>query len=253
VRNLRLVEDCAQAWGAKVDGQWVGTFGDVGCFSLNDFKHIGAGDGGAIVTNDEGLYRRAWLCIDKCYDRVRSSARGLPFCAPNYRITELQSAVAIAQLGKLDRIVSRRNELGRRLVDGLGKIDGLIPSKEAPGAYPTWWFHLIGLDPAKLGANAKVLGDAMRAEGIPCGSGYVAPVYLQYEFFRTQAAFNHSTWPFSNGPVPPYGPGYCPNAERVALECLNFPLNQWLSEQEIDDTLAAAAKVTAAFRKRAGR
>ena len=97
-----MIEDCAQAWGAKVNGRWVGTFGDIGCFSLNDFKHISCGDGGLIVTDDEGLYSKAWFAIDKCYDRQRQS-RTMHFCAPNYRITELQSAVAIAQRNRWRR------------------------------------------------------------------------------------------------------------------------------------------------------
>ena len=136
-RGLRLIEDCAQAWGARVDGQWVGTFGDLGCFSLNDFKHISAGDGGLVVTNDEALYRTAWLAIDKCYDRI-SGGRQMEFVAPNYRITELQSAVALAQLEKVERIAADRNALGDRLTKGLRNIRGVRPHGVVKGGFATW-------------------------------------------------------------------------------------------------------------------
>lgn len=249
-KRIPLIEDCAQAWGARVNGRWVGTFGDIGCFSLNDFKHIGCGDGGLIVTNNADYYSKAWFAIDKCYDRQRQS-RTMHFCAPNYRITELQSAVAIAQLGKLKAIVTERNRLGRRLTAGLAKIKGVYSPRVVRGGYPTWWFYLIGVDGKAVGANAAAVADAVRAEGIPVGTGYVTPVHIGYEYLRKQTAFNHSTWPFSAVKhVPPYGPGYCPVAERVAGECLNFQLNQWLSEREIDDSVKAVAKVVARFRAR---
>ena len=69
-RKIKLIEDCAQSWGAMVDDRWVGTFGDIGTFSLNDYKHLSAGEGGLIVTDDEELYGTAWLGIDKGYDRA---------------------------------------------------------------------------------------------------------------------------------------------------------------------------------------
>lgn len=245
-KKLKLIEDCAQAWGAKVAGQWVGTFGDLGCFSLNDFKHIGCGEGGLIVTNKPKLYHTAWLAIDKCYDRLKGT-RVLNFCAPNYRITELQSAVAIAQLDKVKAIVAKRNRLGKRLAVGLKKIQGLTPSKMALGAFATWWFYLIGYDEEAFDVEVGTFCKAVNAEGIPLTVGYVEPVYLAYPYLRNGTAFNHSQWPFDRAKIKPrYGAGLCPVAERMAKKCLRFPLNEWLSEKEIDDTLKALAK-TARF------
>jgi dTDP-4-amino-4,6-dideoxygalactose transaminase len=249
-KKIPLIEDCAQAWGARVNGRSVGTFGDIGCFSLNDFKHIGCGDGGIIVTNSQNYYERAWLSIDKCYDRL-NKRRAMPFCAPNYRITELQSAVAIAQLGKLKAIAEKRNRLGRRLAAGLAGIEGVYAPRVVKGGYPTWWFHLIGIDRKVLRVDAPTLAKAIAAEGVPMNPGYIAPVHIGYEYLRKHTAFNHSKWPFSAArPIPSYGPGTCPVAERVAQDCLNFALNQWLSEREIDDCVKAVAKVVAHFRAR---
>jgi len=241
-KKLKLIEDCAQSWGAKVDDQWVGTFGDFGCFSLNDFKHIGCGDGGLIVSNNSKLYHTSWLAIDKCYDRLKG-IRVLNFCAPNYRITELQSAVAIAQLDKVKAIAARRNRLAKRLAVGLKKIHGLTPSKTVRGAFSTWWFYLIGYDEEAFNVDASAFCKAVNAEGIPMSVGYVEPVYLAYPYLRNGTAFNHSRWPFDRAKIKPrYGAGLCPVAERMAKECLRFPLNEWLSTKEIDDTLKALAK-----------
>ena len=247
-RGIRVIEDCAQAWGAKVGGRWVGTFGDIGCFSLNDYKHISAGDGGLIVTADEGLYQTARLAVDKCYDRA-GGTRAMEFVAPNYRITELQSAVAIAQLGKVRGIAGRRHDLGERLSRGIARIRGLIPHKVIGGGYATYWFYLIQVQRERLGADARTFTDAMNAEGIPGSHGYVDPVYLDYPYLRRQTAFHHSRRPFSDArKVPAYKKGSCPHAETVLRRCVRFPLTEWLSARDIDDVIAAADKVAAYYR-----
>ncbi|MCY3023750.1 MAG: DegT/DnrJ/EryC1/StrS family aminotransferase [Planctomycetota bacterium] len=249
-RKLKLIEDCAQAWGARLNGRWVGSFGTFGCFSLNDFKQISCGDGGLVVTRDKALYRHAWLAADKCYDRL-GGTRAMEFVAPNYRITELQSAVALAQLGKLPRIARRRHELGERLAAGLRRIPGVIPHHVPRGGYATYWFYLIQLVPAVLGVDVVTFAQAVQAEGIPVRKGYVDPVYLAYPYLQRRSAFNHSDWPFGAAHVvPPYRKGYCPNAETVIANCLFFPLNEWLSAREVDDTLAAIRKVSEHYRSR---
>jgi len=266
--NLMVLEDCAQAIGARGDtfkigehsdavcmsfitAKNLGTFGDFGCFSFNDFKHIGCGDGGLIVTNRADLHTQAWLGIDKCYDRTQGGARRMDFVAPNYRITELQSAVALAQLRKLGGIVRKRNALGDRLSRGLKGIPGVRPHGVRPGAFCSYWFYLILLDSERLGVSAAEFARAMNAEGIPGNAGYVPPVYLAYPYLRNHTAFHHSTWPFPKGRrAPDYRPGLCPNAETVVANSFFFPINQWLSPREIRDTVRAVKKLAAAFAAR---
>ncbi len=192
-RGVALIEDCAQSWGAKVDGRWVGTFGDIGTFSFNDYKHVSAGEGGLIVTDDADRYATAWRAIDKCYDRI-TGTRDVFFVAPNYRITELQSAVGIAQLAKLGSICSTRHRLGERLAKGLAGIPGIRPHAVPAGGYATYWYYLIGIDPEVLGVDAEVFGRAMNAEGI-AGSGrfYMEPVHIAYSYLAGRTAFHHST------------------------------------------------------------
>ncbi len=248
--GIMLIEDCAQSWGTKIDDRWVGTFGHLGAFSFNDYKHLSAGEGGLIVTDDEELYSLAWRGIDKCYDRLNGE-RSVYFVAPNYRITELQSAVGIAQLGKLDMICGTRHRLGERLTAGLKGVKGVIPHKVPKGSYATYWYYLIQIDTDYLGTDAGTFGKAMNAEGIPgSGSFYMQPVYLTYPYLRKKNPFHHSRYPFTLARKSiKYHEGYCPVAEDVVQRVFYFPMTEWLTEQEIDDTIAAVKKVADHFRE----
>jgi hypothetical protein len=189
-----------------------------------------------------------WACFE-CTGVLREGARDVFFVAPNYRITELQSAVAIAQLGKLGRICSTRHRLGERLTRGLSGIPGIRPHAVPAGGYATYWYYLIGIDPAVLGVEAAEFGRALNAEGI-AGSGqfYMEPVHLAYSYLGRRTAFHHSTWPFSLARKDvSYRRGTCPHAEAMRNRVYYFPLNEWLTSGEIDDTVAAVRKVAAHF------
>lgn len=94
--NLKVIEDCAQSYLSTYKGRLAGTFGDVGCFSLNDYKHISAGDGGMVITKDAEIARQLAYYADKHYHRD-GSGRDPEWLAANYRMSELVGAVAIAQ------------------------------------------------------------------------------------------------------------------------------------------------------------
>ena len=104
--GLALIEDAAQAFGATVGGRWVGTFGAIGVYSFNEYKTITCGDGGMVVTDDEELYRRCFAIHDQGHLPLRRGVEigARPMLGLNFRMTELEGAVLLAQLGKLDRI-----------------------------------------------------------------------------------------------------------------------------------------------------
>jgi dTDP-4-amino-4,6-dideoxygalactose transaminase len=131
--NLPVVEDCAQAYGTSYKGRLVGTMGRISSFSLNHFKHINCGSGGMVITDDDRLRYLASLFLDKCYQR-EEKIRNPFFLAPNYQITELQGAVALAQLERVQDITARRNQLGTRLNELLRAIPGIIPQTIQPAA-----------------------------------------------------------------------------------------------------------------------
>jgi len=128
--NLKVIEDCAQAVGGTYHGQYLGTFGDCGCYSFQYHKTITAGEGGMIVTNDSSIYDRCMGYHDTaaCWRPDRFAEQrydGELFCGVNFRMSELTGAVLLAQLDKLDRLLSlmRRNQ--RRIIDGIKDVAGI--------------------------------------------------------------------------------------------------------------------------------
>jgi dTDP-4-amino-4,6-dideoxygalactose transaminase len=104
--GIPIIEDCAQAFGASYHGRFLGGIGAVGCYSFNEFKTITCGDGGMVVTDDEGLYNRCFAMHDQGHAPYRLESRyaDRPFLGMNFRMTELSGAVLLAQLRKVDVI-----------------------------------------------------------------------------------------------------------------------------------------------------
>jgi dTDP-4-amino-4,6-dideoxygalactose transaminase len=123
-RNLPVIEDCAQAFLTSYNDDYVGTLGTIGCFSLQQGKHITTGEGGVVVTDDEGLARRMFLFINKAWGYGDANADHY-FIAPNYRMSELQGAVALAQLGKLEWVVDSRVRTADALTSELRGLPGV--------------------------------------------------------------------------------------------------------------------------------
>jgi dTDP-4-amino-4,6-dideoxygalactose transaminase len=158
--------------------------------------------------------------------------------------------VGIAQLGKLKTICSARHRLGERLTRGLAGIPGVRPHAVPAGGYATYWYYLIGLEPEVLGVDAAAFGRALNAEGIE-GSGqfYMEPVHLAYSYLSRKTAFHHSPYPFNLARKEvSYRRGSCPNAEAMRKRVYYFPLNEWLTAKEIDDTVLAVRKVAGHYR-----
>src|SRR5581483_273754 len=129
--GLLLIEDCAQAYLATPAGgdRYAGTYGHLGCFSLQQTKHISCGDGGLVITADPALARRAALFADKGWPRD-SGERVHLFLGLNYRLTELQAAVARAQLAQLPDIVAARRRTAARLTAALAGLPGLTAPED---------------------------------------------------------------------------------------------------------------------------
>ncbi len=248
-RGVAVIEDCAQSWMTTLDGRLTGTFGAMGCFSLNEFKHISAGDGGMVGTNDPELGRAAALWADKCYDRT-SRRRDPWFLAPNYRMNELTAAVSLAQFEKLAAITDQRVALGRRLTEGISGLTGVNPLEERKGGRCTYWFYMFRIDPAELGAGRDEFVAALKAEGVACEPGYTADVMYRYRLFRERSAYPHSEYPFRDpvsGKLVEYPDGLCPEAERIVDTCVWMPINEHFTETDIDETAAGVRKVAAHF------
>ena len=249
--NLKVIEDCAQAYLTKYKGQLVGTFGDYGCFSTNDFKHISTGDGGIVTVNsgDEEDYYCTHAFADKNYKRIGTSLDRTPSSlAPNYRMTELQGAVGIAQLKRLEWLCSRRAELGSALTEGLKDLSQLSTMEVAPDNCCTYWFYMFRLVDGKLNCTRDEFGAALDAEGIKNRLGYIPSVIYMQPMFQNKQAYLDSQFPFDLTGAD-YKQGDCPVAEEVLQTAIQVPINEFYTDQDVRETIEAIRKVTLFYSK----
>jgi dTDP-4-amino-4,6-dideoxygalactose transaminase len=250
--GVPVIEDCAQAWGCRYRGRLVGTFTDIAAFSLNHFKHIECGSGGVVLTDDDGLRYRASLFLDKAYQR-EEGIRNPGFLAPNYQMTELQGAVALAQVEKVDAIAARRNALGTRLSAMLAECPGVATQRIADGSTHSYFLFLFRLDLDRLGCTANDFSRALAAEGVPNSAHLITggrPVYL-YDVFVKRSAFPGTEYPFSPDRV--YRPGDCPAAEAAFETWITMNLYEDYRDTDVVEIALAIGKVAWHLARRASR
>src|SRR4051794_4855263 len=127
--NIPLIEDCSQAHVTKYRDRYLGSWGDIAAYSLQQSKHMTTGDGGVTITNREDWAERMFLFRDKGWTRKAGwGRRTYAFLAPNYRPTEMQGAVGLAQIKKVRNVVEKRKELGTYLSALIGEVDGVTPA-----------------------------------------------------------------------------------------------------------------------------
>ncbi|GAB2574109.1 DegT/DnrJ/EryC1/StrS family aminotransferase [Kribbella endophytica] len=245
--GLLLIEDCAQAYLTRCppDGALAGTVGHLGCFSLQQSKHITAGDGGLTITADPALARRARLFADKAWPRDTDERTHL-FLGLNYRMTELQAAVARAQLGKLAGVVEDRRKSAENLTAAIEPLAGLTA---APAAGTAYWQFPVYVDETVAGSNGHRYGEALRAEGIPANGGYIQrPLYLT-PLFTEKRTYGASGYPLTLPTAPQYAEGLCPRTEELIIggRLLVISWNEAYTADDVADIAAAVRKVHAAF------
>lgn len=243
--GVPLIEDCAQAYGTTYKGQMVGTFGEIACFSLQQSKHITCGDGGLTVTANPDWARRMRLFSDKGWPR-EGELRTHLHLGVNYRMTELQAAVALAQLAKLDSVIARRQSAGKlltRLLDGLPGVE-IPPLPERSES--SFWLFPIKVNPDVLGVSVAELVASILAEGISASAGYVKPMHLTPALAEGNT-YGKSGFPF-NSPYTTrrcsdYREGLCPVAEGMGSAMMTVPINERFIGQDVHDIAAGIEKV----------
>ncbi|MBC7288022.1 MAG: DegT/DnrJ/EryC1/StrS family aminotransferase, partial [Armatimonadetes bacterium] len=240
------------AHGSMYKGRRVGTIGHLGAFSLQASKHITTGDGGMTITDDDTLGERARLFADKGWPRYSAEgARDYKMFGFNYRMTELQGAVGLAQLRKLDRICAARNWAGDLLTQLISGIPGIIPPAVTPGSVHTYWLYPLRIDEEALGMTKERFAAAVQAEGLPCAAGYIGKPIFLYEALRNQRVYGTSHCPFDcprRAGVRPvvYDEGVCPEAERALNQMVTLPISEFLEESDVQDMATIIAKVAGA-------
>lgn len=244
-RGVRVIEDCAQAYlTVPAGGGFAGTYGDLGCFSLQQSKHISAGDGGLTVTDDPALARRMALFADKAWPRDTGERTHL-FLGLNYRMTELVAAVARVQLGRLRGVVDARRSVARRLVEGLSDLPGLLlPSTVDDHSF---WLFPMRLDPARVPVTNSEYAKALVTEGIPVTAGYLdRPVYL-VPALTERRTYGTSAYPLTAPPARrefTYAAGDCPVAETLIDETLLvLACNERYTDADVADIVTAVRAV----------
>jgi perosamine synthetase len=195
-RGIPLIEDAAQAFGATYDDKPVGSLGRIGCFSLQQGKHITCGEGGIVVTNDEALARRMYLFINKAWGYGDPDPDHY-FLALNYRLSELQGAVAFAQLQKLDDNVAIRRQRARQLTDALSGVPGIEPPYCSPRGEHSYWKYAIRIDPAIYPGGPPAFAKALKDANIASVPRYIQKPAFMCRIFQERRTFGTSAFPFT--------------------------------------------------------
>jgi dTDP-4-amino-4,6-dideoxygalactose transaminase len=211
--NLKIIEDCAQAPGAIYKSRLVGTIGDCGIFSFQETKNIMTGEGGMLITDDEGIAEIARMVRNHGEVILESQTQRTyrsDLLGWNYRMTEMEAALGIAQFSKMDELNQRRIELADYLAQKLAKVDGLTPPVVYPYAKHVYYVYPIKYHEDETGIPRDLFVKALVAEGIPFGAGYVRPLYLN-PIYHENKPFIYNYY----GKEINYDKGICPVTERL--------------------------------------
>jgi perosamine synthetase len=248
-KNLPVVEDCAQAHGARYHGRLVGTMGDVAAYSTMSGKHHATGpQGGVVFTTHEDL---GWRCR-------RFSDRGKPFglqgranvrAGLNLNGSDLAATVGRVQLRKLDSIIAGRRRVAAQIASGLAPCEGLQLGHEHEGAESVYWFLRIHFDDPRFSCDKNEFAAALAAEGIPVSASY-RHLPAEAEWFRERKVFPPSDYPWG---LPAYGGDReatfeCANAVAAVESHFTLPIHEQWTKDDGDDVISALIKVAGAFR-----
>jgi perosamine synthetase len=246
--GLKVISDSAQAPSAMYKGRYAGTLADVGCYSLNYHKHIHTGEGGILVTDDDELAERLRLIRNHAEAVVGDKGeRNLTnMVGYNFRLGEIECAIGIEQLKKLDHLVASRQRIADRLSSGLRGLRALRTPVVRPQCTHVYYFYPLVLDVEALGVSRDKIHAALNAEGVPVGNRY-QNLHL-FPIFQQKIAYGSKGFPWTSDICKrhvDYSKGICPVAEELNDSTfLGFGVCAYdLSEQDVDSILQAFKKV----------
>lgn len=238
--NLILIEDAAHALGTKYKSRPVGSIADMTEFSFHPVKTCTAGEGGAITTNDDELYKKLLLFRTHGITRVsewmdRPAEGGWYYqqvdLGYNYRITDMQAALLSSQLDKLGHFAKRRKELVKRYDEAFREIPEIIIQREIPESDTVRHLYIIQLDLEKLTCSRKEVYEALQAEGVGVNVHYI-PVYF-FPYYQNLG----------------YKMGSCPNAESLYERIISIPLFYSMTDEDQEKVIVAVKKVIDYYRR----
>lgn len=248
--GLRVIEDAAQAVGATYDGQFAGAIGDAGVMSLNFHKIIHTGEGGVVLTNDEDIANRVRLVRNHGETSVEDMKLEniANTMGSNYRMTEIEAAIGVEQLHKLDTLLEHRVRLASHLTSRLSRFGrGVSPPVIKPNVTHSFYDYVVRVNEEKLGISRHTFAEALKAEGVTFNEGYVRPLYL-LPLFQKKIAYGPDGAPWTSGHYRGkvnYEKGICPVTERLDEHELMWGdvCHSALTTEDTDDVADAFGKV----------
>lgn len=249
--NLPVIEDCAQAHGAKSNGKLVGTFGDIAAFSTMSGKHHCTGSqGGVVFTKSEAIY----------HEIRRNSDRGKPFFLPagssnpvaslNFNLNDIAATIGRVQLKKLPETNARRQIIVSKLGEGIDDLTTVSLPSLVAGAESVYWFLRLHFHADQATCDKDTYTQALIAEGLPVNPSYRAALPHTQSWFAERRVFGTPGYPWSS-------PDYkgdatrtfpCPNAHAVIDSDFNVQIHENWGQQEIEDAIAIFQRVDAHYR-----
>lgn len=239
-KGITLIEDAAHSIGTKYNGKMIGSIADMTTFSFHPVKTVTGGEGGAVLTNSEELYQKLLLVrahgITRDADLLVNESHGPWYYEQidlgyNYRITDIQCALIISQLDKLQAFSDRRREIVDKYNQEFSKIEQLFVQQEIPESDTTRHLYILRIKPELLNINRKGFFEALAAENICCNVHYI-PVYWHPYYEKLG-----------------YKKGICPNAEKLYNEMISLPLYYSLTDKDVDDVIMAVKKIVEFYKK----
>lgn len=233
--NLPVIEDCAQSFLTSYGDRYVGTFGAIGCFSLQQGKHITTGEGGVCVTDDEQLARRIYLFINKGWGYGDKNPDHY-FLAPNYRMSELQGACALGQLPKLEGVVESRVRTATSLTSALTGVRGIQTPRVTEGGVHVYWKYCLRVDEKVIEGGAVGLAAALKDKGVMCVPRYIQKPAFRCQVFRDQVTFGKSRWPFTlaRPEAVDYSQDRFPGTFDALQHVVVLPWNEKYTQEHVD-------------------
>jgi dTDP-4-amino-4,6-dideoxygalactose transaminase len=242
--GIPVIEDCAQAFLATYKGRNVGTIGAIGCFSMQQGKHMTTGEGGLVTTDNAELARRMFLFINKCYGYGDANADHY-YISLNSRLSELHGAVALGQLEKLQECVSNRVATANALTKALAGIRGIRPFPVLPDATCVYWKYCLLVDANVIPDGAIGLAKLLKQRGISSAPRYIQKPAFMCEIFQKRRTFGKSEFPFTlaRPEVLQYNREQYPLTFAGLEHTLVLPWNERYTAEHVDYIAASVREV----------
>lgn len=234
--NLIFIEDGAHSLGSTYLGGMLGSQADMTMFSFHPVKHVTTGEGGIITTNSEKFAEKLRLFRSHGIIRDNMSETDEPWyyemidLGMNYRITDLQAALGLSQLKKVDGFIERRRQIAARYTKAFSAVEGVITPLQLPETNSSWHLYILRLQLEKFNVGRREIFDALRAENIGVHVHYI-PVHLMPYYQQLG-----------------YQKGICPIAEKWYEEIFTLPIFPKMSDNDVDSVIAGVTKVLSAYR-----